>query len=79
MIYELYPVNGRKSFYGKATIEEDENGVKTLYSYGTPVIKRYPDGKLERLWFGWSYTIGNHIYAFCGIRKKDFDKLSEEK
>lgn len=40
--YELTPKNGRKSFYGKAFVEVDDNGVETLFSYLTPIIKRFP-------------------------------------
>lgn len=34
--FELTPVNGRKSFYGKCKVLETEN-TKTLFSYGTDV------------------------------------------
>ena len=72
--YELSPIDGRKSFYGKAIVEID-NGSETLYSYGTPVIKRDPLGNLERLYDGWSSTTGRHIKAFCGLNKKEFFDL----
>ena len=58
MIYELIPTNGRKSFYGKAKVQIDDNGSETLYSYDTPIIKRDRDGHLMRLWSGWSATTG---------------------
>lgn len=48
--YELMPTDGRKSFYGKAVVVEDNNGNETLYSYGTPIIKRDTSGNLERLY-----------------------------
>ena len=73
--YELTPTDGRKSFYGKAIVTVDKNRVETLYSYNTPVIRRLPLGKLERLWGIWSATTGRHIVAFCGIRKKEWDKM----
>ena len=63
--YELIPTDGRKSFYGKAVVVEDNNGNETLYSYGTPIIKRDTSGNLERLWGGWSVTTGRHINTFC--------------
>lgn len=31
-VFDLIPTDGRKSFYGKAKVV-DNNGVKTLYSY----------------------------------------------
>ena len=37
MIKELKPTNSRKSFYGKAIVEETENWV-ILYSYYTPIL-----------------------------------------
>lgn len=39
-MYELMPTDGRKSFYNKAVVEIDDNGNRTLYSYGTPIIKK---------------------------------------
>lgn len=39
-IYNLEPrFDSHKSFYGKAKVGIDDNGNKTLYSYGTPVVK----------------------------------------
>lgn len=31
--FELIPVDGRKSFYGKAVVDVDKAGNETLYSY----------------------------------------------
>lgn len=73
--YELSPADGHKSFYGKAQVRVDRDGIETLYSYGTPVMRRTPGGKLERLWGGWSATTGRHVAAFCGLRKKEFEKM----
>lgn len=70
--YELTPVNGRKSFWGKAKVQIDDEGVETLLSYGTPIIKRYSDGRLRRVYNGWTLTTGNHINAFCGLNKAEF-------
>lgn len=37
-IYELYPrYDSRQSFYGKAFVDEKEDGTKVLYSYGSKV------------------------------------------
>lgn len=77
MIYELIPTSGRKSFYGKAQVHI-ENGIETLYSYDTPIIKRDRDGHLTRLWPGWSATTGRHIAAFCGMNKAGFFNLLYE-
>lgn len=74
-IFELYSNGTQKSFYGKALVKVDENGVETLYSYCTPIIARYPDGRLVKLWDGWTNTTGKHIKAFCGLNKAAFMKL----
>lgn len=73
--YELRPVDGRKSFYGKAIVEVDKAGNETLYSYGTAIIKRLVSGELVKLWGGWSATTGRHIAAFCGLNKAGFMAL----
>lgn len=73
--YEIAPVDNRKSFYGKATVCSLMNVGEVLISYTTPVIFRDADGSLYDLWGGWSATTGRHIYAFCGKRKKDVDKM----
>ena len=66
--FYLGPCDSRKSFYNKAFVERDNNGVLTLYSYNTPVLS-YNRGKFTRLWFSWSATTQRHINAFvryCG-------------
>lgn len=73
--YELIPTDGRKSFYGKAVVIVEDNGTETLYSYGTPIIKRLVSGDLVKLWEGWTATTGRHIKAFCGLNKAGFLKL----
>lgn len=72
--YELIPIDGRKSFYGKAYVLLN-GGEETLYSYDTPIIKRLSTGELVRLWGGWSATTGRHIAAFCGLNKAEFMAL----
>ena len=62
-IFDLIPTDGRKSFYGKAKVV-DNNGVKTLYSYNTPVAKIGRTGKFTRLWDGYSATTMRHVNAF---------------
>ena len=71
--YELIPTDGRKSFYGKAIVEE--NGTETLYSYNTPIITRLVSGELVKLWNGWTATTGRHIAAFCGLNKTEYMNL----
>lgn len=73
--YELIPTNGRKSFYGKAIVQIADDGTETLLSYGTPIVRKAKDGKITRLWDGWSATTGRHIKAFCGLNKTEFFKL----
>jgi len=77
--YELTPTDGRKSFYGKAVVQIEENGTETLLSYGTPIIKRFVSGEMVKLWDGWSATTGRHIKAFCGLNKAGYEKLELEK
>lgn len=73
--YELIPTDGRKSFYGKAVVQIEENGTETLLSYGTPITKRLVSGELVKLWDGWTATTSRHIRAFCGLNKADFMSL----
>ena len=74
--YELTPKNGRKSFYGKAIVEVDEYGVETLFSYQTPIIKRFPNGTLKRLYDeAPSLTTSTYIKSFCGLNKREFMAL----
>jgi len=71
-IYELTPKNGRKSFYGKAQVIIDDYGTETLTSYGTPILQKYSDGRMCRLYDGWTDTTGKHILSFCGLNKSKF-------
>ena len=50
--YELLPDDHHKSFYGRAVVTEDDEGNKTLYSYGTPIVIQTADGELKRIWTG---------------------------
>lgn len=72
--YELTPMH-QKSFWGKAVVKVSRDGTETLYSYGTPIIMRSPDGQLKKLWRGWSATTGKHIKAFCGLNKREYTAL----
>lgn len=61
--FELRPVNGRKSFYGKCVAIEKDNGDIELKSYNT-IVGRIKNGKFERLWNGYSATTMAHVNAF---------------
>lgn len=74
-IYELRPTDERKSFYGKAVVMVEDNGTETLFSYGTPILKRLVSGELVKLWDGWTATTGRHIKAFCGLSKAEYMSL----
>ena len=65
----LDPVDGRKSFYCKASMEMMEDGTRVLISYTTAVAKITPDGRLVRLCDREakcsSQTTMRHLVAFC--------------
>ena len=63
-VVELRPVDGRKSFYGKAAAVIAADGTKTLYSYNTPIVRINADNSIERIWYGWSATTQRHINSF---------------
>lgn len=75
--YELIPTNGRKSFYGKARVEEYEDGSKTLFSYETPIITKKANGELVPHYTGRKFgpTTGSHCIEFCGLNKNGYRKL----
>lgn len=73
--FELMPNDGRKSFYGKAVVEIDNEGSETLYSYGTPILTKRTNGEMVKHWDGWSATTGRHIKAFCGLNKAQYNAL----
>ena len=72
-MYELIPTNCRKSFYGKAKVVV-EDGVETLFSYDTLIMKRVGD-EYKRIYDGWTATTGRHIKAFSGLNKAGFEAL----
>lgn len=64
--YELQANHDRrKSFYKKAFVTISDDGTKFLTSYETTVAAISPDGKLKRLWDGWSATTARHIDEFA--------------
>ncbi len=62
-IYDLPCYNGRKSFYGKAKVIE-QNGEKILLSYNTKVCKIDRNGNFVMLWDGKTNTTCCHIKSF---------------
>lgn len=76
----IAPIDGRKSFYKKAVSIED-NGVFTLYSYGTLVAK-IEDGVCARFMpipEANSATTRRHIRAFCahyGVKCPDLGRMN---
>lgn len=62
--FKLNPVDGQKSFYGKAVVEEYSDGLKRLISYDTIVAEIDVDGNFRKIWNGFSTTTMKHINAF---------------
>lgn len=82
--YELKPkYDGRKSFYGKATVIESLSGKKILRSYSTDVCYIDSDG-LHRTWGGYSATTMRHINEFVfqmlgeTLNKKTWESMKVE-
>jgi hypothetical protein len=63
---DIWPVDGHKSFYGKAKIIFDkEANVAYLRSYNTIVCSfNLNSGVFRRVWNGYSATTMRHINAF---------------
>lgn len=70
--YRLTPGNQN------AIVKVDSLGNQILYSYNTPVVMKEPNGKVHRLWDGWTRTTGKHIRKFCGLYKSQLDTLETE-
>lgn len=64
--FDLRPVDGRKSFYGKASVMIDtEDDTAYLFSYGTIVCTyNYHSMVFRRIWYDYSATTMRHINAF---------------
>ena len=58
----LSPVDGRKSFYGKAFVQREGKAL-CLYSYGTKVAS-IQDDEVRKHWNDYSATTMRHINAF---------------
>lgn len=82
--YNLQPNDSHKSFYGKATVVETDDGI-FLVSYRTIVCGIDNSRKFYRFWPGYSATTMRHINAFLaaywmpGGGKKWWDALPVEK
>ena len=64
-VFELIPNNGRKSFYGKAKVIDNENGTVSLVSYETIVCSIDTTTKeFFKHWNNYSLTTMAHINAF---------------
>lgn len=65
----LIPMNGQKSFYGKAVLWKNRDRI-FLQSYDT-FVAAYDNEGFHRLWDGWSATTAKHVNAFrhnvCGL------------
>lgn len=73
--YELTcKFDSRKSFGGKAQIKE-ENGEKTLLSYGVEILK-VKGNQITPLWEGYSLTTQRHINEFM---LQEFGKVCNKK
>lgn len=80
--FYLSPIDGRKSFYGKAVVKPVGNRL-VLQSYDTDVVEYDKDtGTFRRLWSGYSAATMRHVNAFvkyCGQNgggKKWWDALA---
>ena len=66
-----------EGFNTRASIREQYDGVYVLTSYYTDVALIH-DGKLYRLWDGWSKTTAKHVNIFCehfgltGLNKREW-------
>ena len=62
--FDLLCYDNRKSFYGKAKVEEN-GAVFVLYSYDIPVCVYDSDKEVfTRLWDGYSTTTMRHVNSF---------------
>ena len=62
--FEIFPVDGRKSFYGKCRVIETE---QVLYLRSYDILVCYWDKKrkvFNKLWDGYSLTTMRHVNSF---------------
>ena len=75
---KLKPIDGRKSFYGKAKVIKYDDGSEDLISYNTKVLTKRKDGTLIKCWDGFSQTTFRHIKAYClclNLTKKEWQDM----
>jgi hypothetical protein len=73
--FNLEPTNGRKSFYGKCVVIED-NGISKLKSYNS-IVAEYDHAANKMTVRGWySVTTARHINAFLSFY--GFDQCSKK-
>ena len=76
-VYDLKSrYDARDSFYGKARVDDREDGSKVLYSYNTPVCMITKDGEVKLLrkgYLGWfsSQTTLRHVKEFLKQHGKE--------
>lgn len=74
--YELIPMHcTNKSFYRKAIVKVTNKGY-ILQSYNTDVVAIDYNGKIYRLWSGWSATTARHVNDF--LQQHNHNKLSKK-
>lgn len=78
--YDIDPISGQKSFYGKAH-GRTERGANILRSYDTDVCRIDAAGRFYRMWDGYSATTLKHVNAFRALfgleplKKSDWQAL----
>lgn len=77
--YGLLNPKGENFRCGCPQVVIDEKGTEHLFSYYTEIMTRTKQGKMARIWNGWSVTTGKHIFAFCGLNKAGFMALPLKK
>ena len=73
--FELQPINGRKSFGGKAIVREAFE-ISTLLSYGTEAAQYNHKTNEMKVYAYHSTTTGTHINAFLVLY--GFDKCTKK-
>lgn len=83
-VYNLEPhFDSRNSFYGKAVVVVADDGTKTLYSYGTPVVKKRCNRVTLGDMFDCSMTTLRHVkealrqWGYVPMSKKEIAKTFE--
>ena len=76
MITELQPIHSsQKSFYGKARVENLENGHKELYSYSTKVCELDNNNNIVDIGY-YSATTSRHINDF--LQQNGHNKMTKK-